>query len=434
MGYRKVVKKAVTRLPVAGPYVKRKEELEKAVGGGTLDIGELRRTIKQLETRNDEWAAEVRALRRDDQPMSIIWPVAKEDIVAAKYQLNKKPKQKLKIKPPFTINWVVPPMGPVSGGHADIFRTIAYLESKGHTCRIYFYDPQTQHTLESIKSNLKNYTVIRAELFYNQKQMANCDAIFATNWHTAYPVANFSGAKKKFYYVQDFEPYFDPVGAYSTFAENTYRFGLHGVALGQWLPKKLTAEYNMTCDYFDLGVDKQEYQFHNHKRRKKILFYARPVTPRRGFELGVLALELFHKKHPEYEINFIGWDMSRYEIPFPYINKGILTPAQLSELYNECVAGLVLSFTNMSLLPLELLASGCIPVLNIAEHTKMVDYKNLMEYADPTPRALADALNSVVTNSKQQERAKQAAKSTDKYQWSGSNQKIENILLRELSA
>jgi hypothetical protein len=43
--------------------------------------------------------------------------------------------------------------------------------------------------------------------------------------------------------VQDFEPYFEPVGSYSTFAENTYRFGFHGITLGEWLSKKLTNEY-----------------------------------------------------------------------------------------------------------------------------------------------------------------------------------------------
>src|SRR6185369_14733938 len=103
-------------------------------------------------------------------------------------------------KPPFTINWVVPPMGPVSGGHADIFRTINYLESKGHTCRVYFYDPQSLFNLKDIKAHLVNYANIKAVLNYNENEMLDCDAIFATNWHTAYPVANFSGAKKKFYY------------------------------------------------------------------------------------------------------------------------------------------------------------------------------------------------------------------------------------------
>jgi glycosyltransferase involved in cell wall biosynthesis len=136
--------------------------------------------------------------------------------------------------------------------------------------------------------------------------MADSDAIIATNWYSAYPVYNYKGSAKKFYFVQDFEPYFEPVGSYSTFAENTYRFDFRGITLGEWLSKKLTKEYGMKCDFIKMGADVSEYKLMNKGERKKILYYARPVTPRRGFELGSLALELFSKQHPEYEIHCLG--------------------------------------------------------------------------------------------------------------------------------
>ena len=49
-----------------------------------------------------------------------------------------------------------------------------------------------------------------------------------------------------------------------------------------------------------------------------------------------------------------------------------MTPQQLNQLYNRCVAGLVLSATNVSLVPHEMLAAGCIPVVNDAEHNRVV--------------------------------------------------------------
>jgi hypothetical protein len=52
-------------------------------------------------------------------------------------------------------------MGPVSGGHADIFRAISYLEKKGHTCRVYFYDALGQFNLNAIKKALKSYPPIK---------------------------------------------------------------------------------------------------------------------------------------------------------------------------------------------------------------------------------------------------------------------------------
>src|SRR5262249_16339995 len=147
-------------------------------------------------------------------------------------------------------------------------------------------------------------------------------------------------------------------------AENTYRMNLHGITAGGWLEHKLSSEYGMKCDHYDFGTDTNLYRFENKKKRKEIFFYARPVTVRRGFELGIMALQLFHQKRPDYTITLAGWDVSEYDIPFPYKNLKTMGLEELSDIYNKCAAGLVISLTNMSLLPLELLSAGVIPVLN----------------------------------------------------------------------
>ncbi len=229
-----------------------------------------------------------------------------------------------------------------------------------------------------------------------------------------------------------FEPFFDPVGSYSVLADNTYKFGLHGITIGSWLAEKLTAEYGMHCDWFEFGFSKDEYRVVNTGTRKKVLFYARPVTPRRGFELGILSLELFHKKHPEYEINLLGWDLSDYDIPFPYVNSGILSAKELNVLYNECVAGLVLSFTNMSLLPLEMLAAGCVPVVNEAEHTHKVGYADALEYAEPLPSSIASKLEEVIDQYSGRS-GKQVAAAIADFEWQHSYQSLEKILKSQLS-
>ncbi len=425
MNHKKVLKKVARSLPGFRTYIEVAEKEKK----------DLQQTIKTLEVRNDEWAAEVRMLRRDDKRLEIVWPVLKKDLIAADFEKKKAEKKPLQAprKPPFHISWVVPPMGKGTGGHVDIFRTINYLESKGHTCNVYFYDPLETSSFEELKQSLQSYPKIAATLFYNTKKIADCDALFATHWYTAYPVFNYQGRAKKYYYVQDFEPFFEPVGSYSTLAENTYKFGFRGLTLGSWLSEKLSKEYGMQCDHFELGTDSNIYSLQNRsKPRKKVLFYSRPVSPRRGFEIGVLALEIFHAAHPEYEINFLGWDMSRYDIPFPFVDKGILSPKDLNRLYNECAAGLVLSFTNMSLLPLEMLSSGCTPVMNDAKHTRMVGYSDKLKYATPTPQSLADALHEAVKNSQKKNHAKDNSSYTNNFKWEASNEKIEQILLTEL--
>lgn len=406
---------------------------QKIIEEQAAKISELHEAVGLLSKRNELWAEEVRELRGENKRLDIVWPVHPEEIIAADWRRPPKAREYKKHAPPYVINWVVPSMGPVSGGHADIFRAIHHMEKKGHICRVYFYDALKQSSLESVKESLNSYTPIKAELFYNAKDMADCDAVIATNWYTAYPVFNFQGPAKKFYFVQDFEPYFDPVGSYSKFAENTYRFGFYGITLGRWLHEKLSKKYGMESDFIEMGTDTREYSFINKGERKKILFYARPVTPRRGFEMGSLALQIFHERHPEYEIHCLGWDLSRYDLPFPFVNHGILNSEELNHLYNECHAGLVLSFTNMSLLPLEMLASGCTPVINDAKHTRMITYSDEVTYTDPNPQAIAEALHRTVSDPQTSTKARQAAEFAKNFQWDESNATFEKIITRELS-
>lgn len=425
MKSKRIARRVVYRLPKVGPYIIRKQ----------YEVAGLNETIARLELRNEQWADEVRTLRGDPESLKIVWPVRKKDIVAADWQKPVIAPLRKGHKPPFKITWVVPPMGPVSGGHLDIFRTVEYLESRGHRCQVHFYDPLETSSMDAIRENLPKYGSIKAKLFYNQiDNIADCDAIFATNWHTAYPVFNYKGSAKKYYFVQDFEPYFDPVGSYSTFAENTYRFGFRGLTLGRWLTEKLSTEYGMKCDYFEQGVNPAHYNLTNpHGARKRILFYARPVTPRRGFELGVAALEIFHKAHPEYEIVFVGWDISAYEIPFPYVNKSILNAEQLNDLYNNCSAGMVLSLTNMSLLPLEMMAAGCSPIVNDGPQTNLVPYGKHIRYVTAQPKTLAKALHEAVSVASPTKQVGELAAYAEQFHWNDAFKKINDILIDELS-
>ena len=144
--------------------------------------------------------------------------------------------------------------------------------------------------------------------------------------------------------------------------------------------------------------------------RNGVVFYFRPDTPRRASELGMLALELFARRHPEVDIHLIGQSIRWRRPTFRYIDHGHLSTSELNVLYNQCAAGLVLSLTNMSLLPTELLASGCVPVMNDAEHTRMSCDSPFARFATPTPAALADELSAAVEQAfDPEERAKIAA-------------------------
>jgi glycosyltransferase involved in cell wall biosynthesis len=295
-----------------------------------------------------------------------------------------------------TIAWIMSPPGESSGGHQSIFRFMKYLEDAGHTIKIFLYSAQHPFTVAIVKDMLDkspNYPTLKAKIYAHSGQSVGADvqAIFATGWETAYASFRDPSPARRYYFVQDFEPFFTPV------AENTYRFGFHGITAGGYLSHKLSTEYGMTADHYNFGADRELYNVVNHGHRKEVFFYARPVTERRGFELGILALSEFHKLHPDYTITLAGWDVSEYKIPFPYQNLKNLTTDELNDVYNRCAAALVISLTNMSLLPLELLAAGTIPVINDGQNNRLVSDNPYFRFADPTPKALAKALAETVS-------------------------------------
>jgi glycosyltransferase involved in cell wall biosynthesis len=342
-------------------------------------------------------------------------------------------------KKKLTFNWIMPPPGKGSGGHLNIFRFIEFLEKAGHECRIYMYVSGVHGPVSGVRAIMgDSYPKLKAtssmRWLDEDNTMEQADGIFATSWETAYASFNTKIEAKRFYFVQDFEPYFYPVGSFYSFAENTYKLGFFGVTAGGWLSKKLREEYGMKTAHYNFGCDKSMYTYVNSDKRKEILFYVRPYTERRGFETGVMALDLFHKKHPDFKINLVGWDVSEYDIPFPYTNLKTLELNQLNELYNRCAAGLVMSFTNMSLLPLELLGSGSIPVVNKADNNVLVSNNPYIAYAENDPVSLARVLSETVSRDNLPAYASEASESVEGTTWEDAGRTFLSIIEEEIKS
>ena len=111
----------------------------------------------------------------------------------------------------------------------------------------------------------------------------------------------------------------------------------------------------------------------------------------------------------------------------------MLSPEGLNELYNRAAAGLVISLTNMSLLPLELLAAGCIPVVTDGEHNRAVSDNPYIAYAPTSPHALAQALNDVVRRPDLPRYAERAAGSVISLEWDDAATKVEQVLVGALT-
>jgi hypothetical protein len=74
-------------------------------------------------------------------PKNVILPVCRADVLAADLSRPFRPEvPSLKPGQNVTVNWVIIPTGPRSGGSTTIFRMIRYLEAHGYTNRIYLYN------------------------------------------------------------------------------------------------------------------------------------------------------------------------------------------------------------------------------------------------------------------------------------------------------
>ncbi len=333
---------------------------------------------------------------------------------------------------PLTLAWVCSPPGPGSGGHTTAFRLVSALEQAGHRCILYLKDDhgwsleQHEHTIRSW------WPWMRAEVRDVADGIEDAHGIFATSWDTAYPVLAARARGLRFYLVQDFEPWFYPQGSEALMAEATYRFGFHGVTAGRWLAERLQADYDMAAEPFDFGSD-PGYALDASippAERTGVCLYSRPDTPRRAFELAVLALDLFAARHPEVDIHLYGKPAKG--LPFAAIDHGLQTPEQLNDLYNRCVAGLVLSATNVSLVPHEMLAAGCIPVVNDAEQNRVVLDNPEVAYAPATPFELAETLSKLVSRPLEQRAAaaQTAAASVAGLSWDDAGASVVRIVTR----
>jgi len=297
---------------------------------------------------------------------------------------------------PLRINWLLPGLGRGSGGLLNIFRAIHNLEKWGHENRVYVLGNGAPSGAEAQELVREFYFPIKAPIEALTGKVADSDALVGTGWKTAYAARTIANTSRKFYLVQDLEDRFFPQGSLCEFAKETYRWGFQGITLGRWIADVLRSEFGMTCTPFGFSYDRQVY-FPNgsdriREQRKRVLFYARPQTERRGFELGLLALSLVAKRMPEVEFVLVGFRPRKMRVPFRAVFAGVLSPAELAELYRSCDVALVLSHTNLSMLPLELMACECAVVSNRAPNVEWLLTEETAQLANPTPHSLAEAV------------------------------------------
>jgi hypothetical protein len=320
---------------------------------------------------------------------------------------------------PLRIGWITAPPGAGSGGHTTMFRMIEGLERAGHDTRLYLYDTSHSDVARHERVIRENWPGVTASVHdvLSGTDAMDADVWIATSWQTAHVLASRPQLPgRRMYFVQDYEPYFYARGSLYELAEDTYRFGFTGITAGAWLAEELAGRFGMRSSHFDFGADLGVYSAASGTDRDGVVFYTKPSVARRGHETGMLALERFARARPGVPIHLFGDAVA--QVPFDAVNHGRLSPRQLNELYNTCRVGLSLSFTNVSLIPWELLASGAIPVVNDARHNRVVLQSPGVVWSAASPAALSRALEEAYDGYDPRDTPTRLARSVAEASWS----------------
>lgn len=298
--------------------------------------------------------------------------------------------------------WFVPDWTNVwGGGHYTLFRFANHFSKNDCKNIIYIYNGHGRSSSAQLQEELDNALPdCRLEVIIDPAKLPECDGAIATTWQSAYFVKSFPFAKHKFYFMQDYESLFYAYGTASMQANATYEFGFSGVTGGGWLRQCYESHGGKAINY-RFAADRKIFHPANENgtvrdRVKKVFFYGRPSTERRCFDLGIASLAKIAKKYPEIEIVIAGLDLNEPP-PFPATLLGNMTLAATGDLYRTCDIGIAFSGTNLSYLPVELMASG-VPVLSnngphVEWHCKHMENSYL---SLPVPEAMLDSFSQLV--------------------------------------
>jgi GT2 family glycosyltransferase len=341
-----------------------------------------------------------------------IFQITEADIRKSNEQVAKH-----QIKGVATANWFVPNFDHLSfGGIFTIFRFIEKFSKEGVRNRIIIYDNPSFDTKKlkediSLKfPKLEGYELIIFDPgSQNLDDLPECDIAICTFWVSAYLLLKFNKAKRKYYFIQDYEPLFYQAGSTYALAESTYRFGFRGLVNTPGLLAAVNQRHGMEGISFIPAVDQTQYRPLTYQRADKkvrVFFYARPHNPRNAFNLCVDIMKgLIEKYGDKIEIITAGanWSEADFGLKGKILNLGLLKSLdEVADLYRNCDIGFVYMLSkHPSYQPFEFMASGMATVTNNNEDNLWLlkDGVNCL-LSEPSPAAMIEKISLLVEDKK----------------------------------
>jgi GT2 family glycosyltransferase/glycosyltransferase involved in cell wall biosynthesis/predicted SAM-dependent methyltransferase len=313
-----------------------------------------------------------------------------------------------------SVNWFLPDIdSPFYGGINTALRLADHLaRTHGVQNRFVFWAQENEQFFRSAidaafpalgGSELAFHDATRSAV----NRVPPADAAIATLWATAYSVAQFEGARRKFYLIQDFEPMFYPAGTLYALAEESYRLGLYGLCNTEHMRALYADRYGGQAMSFQPAIDPSVFHANGRIYERTldqvatVFVYARPGHWRNCWELASLALEeLKDRLGDRVRIITAGSWARPDDLGSGIEHLGLLDYRATGNLYRTVDVGVALTVSeHPSYLPLELMACG-VPVVafdNPAGHWLLRDGRNCL-LARQTVDALSAAIERVVVD------------------------------------
>ncbi len=229
--------------------------------------------------------------------------------------------------------------------------------------------------MRNAKANLESYDA--KYIIWNEVMQHQYDFVIAVEDIMIYYARKLKG--HLIYFVQDYEPYFHPVGDRYFLSKKAYELGEDIISLGNWnieeIKKNCKNNANLGRMYsVEFPFESREYpyrkrNFDEYKNKKEIniaVYIKREPKRLPGIVMSMIthASKEFEKRGKHLNIYYFG--LHKVEKPALGTNLGRISKKEIQELYTKCDFGMVASMTNISLVPYEMIGSG-LPVIEFKD-------------------------------------------------------------------
>lgn len=289
--------------------------------------------------------------------------------------------------------WIISPPAKGSGGFRTICSKASFME-KFDVQSTFFILPgvRTRKSALRVASEIELWFGYKVEVVVASRIPSEYDAVIATAWNTAEFTA-YQDCANKLYFIQDYEPWFYPMGENHLRAKRSYTYDLKPITIGRWLAGKVSEYYDAPVPYCDFGADLSMYCPRGLDRMpNSVCAICQQEKDRRISGLLHEAVELALEAKPDLQFFLYGGDSSGFYGKPQVHMLGLLSVDECAELYAGCQLGISLSTSNPSRLPFEMMAAG-LPVVEVAGENNAYDYpRGGIAFAEPSAAGIASAI------------------------------------------